>query len=139
LIIKYLQIRGVQLEFNEANRCRNDEFSTPRLLIARRQRALPQKVKLILVEAPLQPQEQPVIALSGRIDGLLIDQQCINDAAHLDQLLPVAIVARKARHLSSRHRTDLTEANFGDHAFEAGADGSACCRAAKVLIDDLDL
>ena len=124
---------------NEANRRGDDEFTAPCLLIARRERALPQQIKLVLVEAALQPQEQPVIALSRRIDGLLIDEQCINDTAHLDKLLPIAAVACKARDLSSCHRTDLAEANFGDHAFEAGTRGSARCRTAKVLIDDFDL
>ena len=89
--------------------------------------------------AALQSQEQPVIALSRRIDGLLIDQQCINDTAHLDELLPIVAVACKARYLSRGHRTDFAKANFGDHAFEAGAGGSARCRAAKVFINDLDL
>ena len=93
----------------------------------------------VLIEAALQPQEQPVIALSGRIDGLLINQQRINDTAHLDKLLPIAAVACETRDLPSCHRTDLAEANFGDHAFEASARGSACCRAAKVIIDDFDL
>src|SRR5512147_2128555 len=62
-------------ELDETNRRRDDEFTAPCLLIPRRQRALPQQVQLVLVEAPLQPQEQPIIPLSRRIHGLLIDEQ----------------------------------------------------------------
>src|SRR5262249_40181686 len=69
----------------------------------------------------------------------LIDEQCINDTAHLDKLLPISAVACKARDLTSCHRADLAEANFGDHTFEAGARGSARRGTAKILIDDFDV
>ena len=36
-----------------------------------------------------------------------IDQHGIHDATHFDELLPLATVAGKARHLTGRHRTDL--------------------------------
>ena len=98
---------------------RDDELAPPGLLVARRQRALPQQVELVLVEAALQPEQQPVVALPRRVDGLLVDQQRVDHAAHLDELLPVAAVAREARDLPRRHRADLAEADLGDHALEA--------------------
>ena len=118
---------------------RDDEFAASRLLVARRQRPLAQEVELVLVEAALQPEQQPIVALARRVDRLLIDQDRVDDAAHLDQLLPVAAVAGEARHLPGRHRADLAEADLGDHALEAGARDAAGRRAAEVVVDDLDL
>jgi hypothetical protein len=43
-------------------------------------------VQLVFVEPALQAQERPIIAVSRRIDRLLIDQPGVDHAAHLDQL-----------------------------------------------------
>ena len=95
---------------HEADRRGDDEFAPPRLLVSSRQGALPEKIELILVQTPLQTQQEAVVAMSWRIDRLLIDQHGIDDAAHLDQLLPVAAVASEARDLARRDRTDLEKA-----------------------------
>src|SRR5258708_3071422 len=88
---------GILLEpvadLHEADRGSDDEFAAPGLLIAGRQGTVAQKIELILVEAALRSQQQPVVALTRRIDRLLIDQHGIDDAAHLAQLLPVTPVA----------------------------------------------
>src|SRR5260370_9815173 len=84
---------GILLEpvadLHEADRGSDDEFAAPGLLIAGRQGTVAQKIELILVEAALQSQQQPVFALTQPIDPLLINQPGIDDAAHLDELLPV--------------------------------------------------
>src|SRR5258705_205348 len=68
---------GILLEpvadLHEADRGRDDKFAAPGLLIAGRQGTVAQKIELILVEAALQSQQQPVVALTRRIDRLLID------------------------------------------------------------------
>src|SRR6202040_2272796 len=67
---------GILLEpvadLHEADRGSDDEFAAPGLLITGRQGTLAQKIELILVEAALQSQQQPVIALTRRIDRFLI-------------------------------------------------------------------
>ena len=73
-----------------------------------------------------------------RIDRLLVDQHGIDDAAHLDELLPVAAIAGKPRHLSRRNCTDLAEADLRDHPVEAGARDAAGGGPAEIGIDRLD-
>ena len=107
--------------------------------MACRERALPQKVELVLVEAALETQEQAVVAQTRRVDHLLVDEERVDDAAHLNELLPISAVAREARDLPGGHRADLAQADLGDHALETGARGPAGGRAAEVLVDDLDL
>jgi len=77
--------------------------------------------------------------LSRRINGLLIDEQRIDHAAHLDELLPVAAVAGEARDLPRGHRTNLAEADLCNHPLKARPGHAARGRAAKIIIDNLDL
>src|SRR5271166_771753 len=124
---------------HEADRCADDEFAAAGLLVAGRQRALPQEIEFVLVEAPLEAEQEPVVALTGRVHCFLIDQHGIDDAAHLDELLPVPTVAGEARHLSRRHRADLAETDLGDHALEPDAGDAARRRAAEIIVDGIDL
>src|SRR6202163_2448294 len=133
---------GILLEpvadLHEADRGSDDEFAAPGLLIAGRQGTVAQKIELILVEAALQSQQQPVVALTRRIDRLLIDQHGIDDAAHLDELLPVTAVAGETRDFPRRDRTDLAQADLGHHSIKAGARDAACCRAPEIVVDRFD-
>ena len=86
----------------------------------------------------LEPEQEAVVALARRVHRVLVDQQRVDHAAHLDQLLPVAAVPCKARDLARRHGADLAETDFGHHAAEAGTGDRTRCRPAQVLVDDLD-
>src|SRR6476661_7507368 len=86
-----------------------------------RKRALAQQIKFVLVEAALEAEQQAVVAVPWRIDGLLIDQNGVDHAAHLDELLPIPAVASEARDLAGANRTNLTEANLRYHPLKAGA------------------
>src|ERR1019366_1531849 len=109
------------------------------LFVAGRERTLTQKIKLIFVQAALQPEQKPVIALARRIDRLLIDQQTIDHPAHLDELLPISAVAGKARDFAGCHRSDLAKTDLSHHPLEADASDGTGRRAAKVVIDDFDV
>src|SRR5258705_7579906 len=116
----------------------DDEFAAPGLLIAGRQGTLAQKIELVLVEAALQSQQQPVVALTRRIDRLLIDQHGIDNAAHLDQLLPVTAVAGETRDFPRPDRSDLAQADLGHHSIKAGARDTARPLAPEIVIHRFD-
>src|SRR5262249_59928700 len=97
---------------HEADGRRHNQLAAARLLVARRKRALAQQIQLVLVEASLEPEQQAVVAVPWRIDGLLIDQNGVDHAAHLDELLPIPAVESEARDLAGANRTNLTEANL---------------------------
>src|SRR3989442_11824330 len=117
--IRNFQITGGRVK--EARGPRHNQLAPARLLVARRKRALAQQIQLVLVEAPLQPEQQAVVAVPWRIDGLLIDQNGVDHAAHLDELLPIPAVASEARDLAGANRTNLTEANLRYHPLKASA------------------
>src|SRR5450631_1087563 len=124
-------------DLHEADRGSDDEFAAPGLLIAGRQGTVAQKIELVLVEAAVQSEQQPVVALTRRIDRLLIDQHGIDDAAHLDELLPVTAVAGETRDFPRRDRTDLAQADLGHHSIKASARDAARRRAPEIVIDRL--
>src|ERR1700737_4582683 len=115
-------------------RCHN-QLAPARLLVAGRERALAQQIQLVLVEAALEPEQQAVVAVPRRIDGLLIDQNGIDHAAHLDELLPIPTVASEARDLAGANRTNLTETNLRYHSLETGALYAAGGRTTEIIID----
>ena len=124
---------------DEADRRGDDQLASPRLGVARRERALPQQVELVLVQAALEPGQEPVVAVPRGVDRLPVHQHRVHHAAHLDQLLPVAAVAGEARHLPRGDGPDLAEADLGHHPLEARAGDAARGGAPEVLIHDLDV
>ena len=52
------------VNLHEADRCADDQFAAPRFLVTRRERALAQKVELVLVETALEAEQQSVVPLS---------------------------------------------------------------------------
>src|SRR6202021_2774482 len=100
---------------------RHNQLAPARLLVAGRERALAQQIQLVLVEAPLEPEQQTVVAVPWRIYGLLIDQNGVDHAAHLDELLPIPAVASEARDLAGANCTNLTEANLRYHPLKPSA------------------
>src|SRR3984893_15354832 len=122
---------------HEADWRGHDEFATSGLLVARRERA--RQVEFVLVETALQAEQQAIIALPRGIDCLLVDQHRVDDAAHLDELLPVVAVTGKARDFASRNSPDLAEADLRHHSLESGASDATCRRTAEIVVDRLDL
>jgi hypothetical protein len=54
------------------------------------------------------------------------------------KLLSIPAIAGEARDLPRRNRTDLAEADLGDHAVKSDARYTAGGRAAEVIIDRID-
>jgi hypothetical protein len=113
--------------------------AAPRLRVARLHGALPQEVQLVLLQAALQSQQEPIITLPRGVDRVLVNQEGIDDPTDLNQLLPLPAVARKAGDLPRGHGPHLAQADLRHHALEAGTRHRPGGRSAQVLIHDLDL
>src|SRR5258708_24846772 len=75
---------------------------------------------------------------SRRVCQWSLDQHGIDDAAHLDELLPVTAGAGETRDFPRRDRTDLAQADLGHHSIKAGARDTARRRAPEIVIDRFD-
>lgn len=74
-----------------------------------------------------------------RIDRFLVDEHGVDDTAHLDELLPIAAITGKPRHLPRRDCADLAEADLRHHPVKANArDATGGRRSAEIVIDRLD-
>ena len=100
---------------------------------------MPQEIEFILIEATLQTKQQPVVAVARRVHRFLVDQHRVDNAAHLDQLLPVAAVAREARDLARADRADFAQTHLRHHTLEASSLDASRCRAPEVVVDHFDL
>jgi hypothetical protein len=98
-----------------AGRAGHNQFAPARLRPPGVHRPLAQQVQLILVQAPLQPQPQSIVAVPGGVHGVLVDQHGIDHLADFDQLLPIPTVAGKARDLPRRHLAHLAQTDFRHH------------------------
>ena len=115
------------LFLDEADRTVRDKRATSRFFDARFAGSMAKQVEFVLIERAFQPQQQSIIALARRVHRLLIDEQRVDDAAHLHQLLPLAAVTREARDLTRTDRTDFTETDLRDHALKPSARNAAAC------------
>jgi hypothetical protein len=68
-----------------------------------------------------------------------IDQHGVHDAAHFDQLLPLATIPGEARHLAGRHRTNLAQAHVRHHPSKPCACDEPRGGPAQVVIHDLNV
>jgi hypothetical protein len=94
-------------------------------------------LQLVLAEAALQPEQQPIFAVPGRLNGLLVDQYVVDLAAYFDQLVRVPVLAHKARN-STAHTTRPCPGRLR-RPFEGRPLSSAGRRATEIVVDHFDL
>jgi len=121
------------------DRCRDDELSPLCLRVSCLERTLAEKVELVLAEAALQTQQEAVIRQPRVVNGLMVDEEGIDKAAHLDELVPVPVVAGEARYLARSDCPDLAHADGGDHLLKTCTSCRRCRREAEVIVNDLDV
>ena len=68
-----------------------EQLAALRLVPAAAQQAVPQRHQFVLAHGASHSQEQPVVAVQGVVDGILVAQQRVEDAAHVDELMPVLV------------------------------------------------
>jgi hypothetical protein len=65
-------------------------------------------VELRLAQHSRQPHESPIVLESWIIEPLAVSDQCAEDRADLQQLLPIAIVARQAGGIKAEHQANTS-------------------------------
>src|SRR6266849_6372588 len=124
---------------DEAHRRLDHQLTAPRLRPASLERALTQEIELVLAHTALEAQQQPIVGPAQIVDSLVIDEQCVDHPAHLEQLVPVAVVARESGDLDRRDRSDLSQAHLGHQPLKAGPADCRRGRTSLILVDDFRL
>jgi len=110
--------------FDVPDRNPSDQSAPLRLLQQRRLRTLAKTRYLHLADRALHAQQQSVIRESRIIDSFGVDQQRTDDAAKLQQSMPVPAIARQPRRLNTEDGAHLPIAQRAQEAFKAMAESS---------------
>ena len=74
--------------------------------------------------------------MAGIVDAVGIDDERGHQAAQVQKLIPIAVVAGQTRDLQPEDGARTAEAHVGDEALEAGPAGRRRPGLAQILIDD---
>src|SRR4051794_39430813 len=121
-----------------ADRDGEEQLAASGLLTQGLQGALTQDGKLHLAHRPLHAQQEPVVRQPRIVNAILVGQQASDQAAELQQRVPVPAVAGEARGLDREHDTDLGFADRHQQALEPRS-CDAAAGAAEIVIDNDDL
>jgi hypothetical protein len=77
--------------------------------------------------------------LPRSIDHFLIYQQRVYDTTDFDQPLPLTAVPREPRDLPGGNRAHLSQTNLGYHPFKSCSGHCSGCRAAEIIIHNVDI
>ena len=121
-----------------ADRHGEEEFAPARLLLHRFDRALPKDRELHLAHRAFHAEQEPIIGRGHVVDAVLVDDQRADQAAELQESVPVAPIARQSRRLQREYGADAAFANRGQKLFEARPP-AAGARSAEVVVDHFDV
>ena len=113
------------------------QFATARLLLEGFERALAEQRQLHLAHRALHAQQQPIVWMAWVVDAVLVNDQRADQAAELEQRVPIAAVARQPRSLDRDHGADPALADRGEQLLEARASDPGT-GAAEIIVDHLD-
>ena len=85
--------------------------------------ALSQPAQLGFTDGALQPEQQAVVEQTRIINAVGIDDDGVGQAAQLEELMPVAVVAREARDFETEDRAGAAQTDIRDEALKPGATG----------------
>jgi hypothetical protein len=101
--------------------------------------ALSDPAQFGLAHRSLEPEEEAIVELAQIIDALGVDDEGVHQAAEVQELIPVAIVAGQVRDFESHHGPGAAQTDFSHEPLKARATGGTRARLAKVVINDHDL
>ena len=98
-----------------------------------------QHAEFELADAALHAQQQPIVRPAGVVDPVQVDHPRLDQAAELEQVMPVAAVAGEPGGVEAQHGADLAGAQPCHEPLEAGPRHHPAGGAAEVVVDHLDV
>ena len=87
---------------------------------------------------PFMPGSSRSLGMARIVNAVLVDDECADETAELQQCVPVAAIAGESRSLDRDHGADASFADGGQQFLEARAPDAAA-GATEVVIDDDDI
>ena len=78
--------------------------------------AVPHDDQLIFTHDPTEPEQQSIVGVIGVVDTVFIRQDRSDDGTHLQEIVPIPVVAGDAAHLDPEDQANMLHRNFGQDA-----------------------
>ncbi len=103
------------------------------------EQTLAQERELELAHRALEPQQQPIVRRAGVVDAVGVDDVRADEAAELEEVMPVAPIAREPRRLETEHGADQPFADLADETPKPRTIHGATGGTAEVIVDHPDI
>ena len=113
-----------------------EQLAALRLVPAPAEQAIAQRHQLEFAHGAPHPQEQAVVPVQGVVDAVLIAEQRVEDAAHVDELMPVLVGPRQPAQLQPQHDPHVVQAHLRHQPLEARPLVGRLAAPALILVDD---
>ena len=122
-----------------ADRHADAQFAAPRFGAGGVEHARAQHAEFELADAALHAEQQPIVRPAGIVDPVQVDHPRLDQAAELEQMMPVAAVAGEPGGVEAQHGPDFSGAKPCHQPLEAGPRHHSAGGAAEVVVDHLDI
>src|SRR5712691_8151555 len=103
-----------------ANRHADAQLTAPRLGAGGVEHAGTQHAELELADAALHAEKKPIIRSARVVNPIQVDHSRLDQAAELEQMVPVAAVAGEPGGVEAQHSANLSSTEPRNQPFEAG-------------------
>ena len=94
--------------------------------------------KLEFADRSLQAEQEPVVGVLRVVNAVLVGQDRSEDGTHLQEIVPIPVVAGDAAHLDPEDQADMLHGNFGQDAMKSAPLDGRPGRLSLIVIDDQD-
>ena len=127
---------GGHLEVADGNV--QEQLATLRLVPAAAQQAIPKRDQFKFAHGALHSQKEPIVAVQGIVDAILIAQQRVEDAAHIDELMPVLVGSRQPAEFQPQDHPDVIQAHLRHQPLKPRALVGGLAALSLILVDHHD-
>src|SRR5512132_2054071 len=121
-----------------AGRRRTEELTAACLVQLSALKTPPHPGLLGLAHRALETEQESIVVVAGRVDGLLVHEEHVRKSPEFEQAVPIGGRAREARDLERENGANAPLRNVFCKSFEAGPPLRAGPALTKILIDQLD-
>ena len=114
-----------------ADRRVDDQLAAAGLVEFAADQAAADRMQLQFRDLALQAEHEPVVGVGRVVDAVLVGQQGAEEAADLQELVPVLAGPREAAHLQAQDQPDVVHADLGQQALEAEPGVGGASRSAR--------
>ena len=94
--------------------------------------------KLKFADRSLQAEQEPVVGVLRVVDAVLVREDRPEDGTHLQEIVPIPVVAGDAAHLDPEDQADMLHGNLGQEALESAPLVGRPAALPLVVVDDQD-